>query len=52
VYDFKVEWAPDQATDSSAPSLVTALREQLGLKVESQKVPLEILVIDRIDRPE
>jgi uncharacterized protein (TIGR03435 family) len=50
-YDFTLDWAPDQAPDSSAPSLVTALREQLGLRVESQKSPAEVLVIDSIDKP-
>jgi len=50
-YDFTLEWAPDQATDSSAPALVTALREQLGLKLESHRSPLDVLVIDSIERP-
>lgn len=50
-YDFTLEWTPDQAPDSSAPSLVTALREQLGLRLESQKSPVQVLVIDSIDRP-
>jgi uncharacterized protein (TIGR03435 family) len=51
VYDFTLEWAPDSAADSSAPPLVTALREQLGLRLESQKAPVEVLVIDSISRP-
>ena len=50
-YDFSLEWAPDEASDSAAPSLVTALREQLGLRLESQKAPVEVLVIDRLQRP-
>lgn len=50
-YDFTLEWAPDQAPDSSAPSLVTALREQLGLRLESQKSPVDILVIDSVEKP-
>ena len=49
-YDFTLEWAAD-ASDVSAPSLVTALREQLGLKLESQKSMVEVLVIDSIERP-
>lgn len=39
-YDFTLDWAPDQASNSSSPSLVTALREQLGLRLESQKSPV------------
>ncbi len=49
-YDFTLEWAMEQALDSSAPSLVTAVRE-LGLRLESQKSPVEVLVIDGIERP-
>ena len=50
-YDFTLEWSPDEAADSPAPSLVTAVREQLGLKLESQKSSVEVLVIDNIQRP-
>lgn len=37
--------------DPNGPSLFTALQEQLGLKLESQKAPVEIIVIDHIERP-
>jgi uncharacterized protein (TIGR03435 family) len=37
--------------DSSGPSIFTALEEQLGLKLESQKGPVDILVIDHVEEP-
>jgi uncharacterized protein (TIGR03435 family) len=45
-YDFKLEWAPDQTPDSSSPALSTALKEQLGLRLESQRGPVKVLVVD------
>jgi uncharacterized protein (TIGR03435 family) len=36
---------------SSGPSLFTAIHEQLGLRLESQKAPVDVLVIDHLDRP-
>ena len=42
---------PISASDSTRPSLFTALQDQLGLKLESKKVPVEMLIIDRVERP-
>jgi uncharacterized protein (TIGR03435 family) len=50
-YNFSLEWAKPNATDSSAPSITTAIQEQLGLKLEPTKGPVEVLVIDHIERP-
>jgi len=41
----------ESATTDSGPSIFTALEEQLGLKLESQKGPVDVIVIDRINEP-
>jgi uncharacterized protein (TIGR03435 family) len=52
LYDFLLTWTPDEAqADNPGPSLFTAIQEQLGLKLESAKGPVEILVVDRAERP-
>jgi uncharacterized protein (TIGR03435 family) len=60
-YDFDLEWAPDEtqfggaipksADDSGRPDLFKALQEQLGLKLEATKGPVDVLVIDHVERP-
>lgn len=59
-YDFRLQWTPDDlsnspdrapVSDSPWPSLFTALQEQLCLKLEPQKGPVETLVIDHAERP-
>ena len=55
--DIDLEWSDptasvaDQAADVTRPSLVTAMREQLGIKLEPVMEPVDFLVIDNIDRP-
>jgi uncharacterized protein (TIGR03435 family) len=59
-YDFKLQWTPElgpptadgRIVDGSfGPSLFTALQEQLGLRLESTRGPVEVLIIDQAERP-
>jgi uncharacterized protein (TIGR03435 family) len=59
VFDFTLKWTPEEAQAAKEetkadvetfPPLLTALQEQLGLKLEPKKAPIEVLVIDRIER--
>jgi uncharacterized protein (TIGR03435 family) len=43
--------APVPPADPDAPTLVTAVQEQLGLKLENQRGPVDVIVIDHIERP-
>lgn len=50
-FNLKLEWARDSAKADTGPSIFAALQEQLGLRLESRKMPIEILVIDHAERP-
>lgn len=53
-YDLKLRYTYDEsrAADADAsPGLFTAIREQLGLKLEATKAPTNVLVIDHVERP-
>ena len=52
-YDYTLAWTPEDGppTDAVAPSLFTAIQEQLGLKLEPQKGPVDVVVIDHMDKP-
>lgn len=63
-FDFTLKWTPDPTmgamppgpdsgvkSDSSGPSLLTALQEQLGLKLEMTKEPVDVIVIDSAELP-
>ena len=57
-FDFVLEWGPDPASVSATPEdhadrqtyLQEALQDQLGLKLERQKAPMDVLLIDHVDR--
>jgi uncharacterized protein (TIGR03435 family) len=60
-YDIDLKWTPDPrgaaggtdapVADPNAVSIFTALDEQLGLKLDSTRAPVDVLVIDRVERP-
>ena len=51
-FEISLRWNPDAAAgDPALPSLFTALQEQLGLKLEPTRAPVEVLVIDSVERP-
>ncbi|HEX4230381.1 MAG TPA: TIGR03435 family protein [Bryobacteraceae bacterium] len=63
-YDISMDWTPDESqaaglpgpppsphSEPGGPSFFTAIREQLGLKLEAQKGPVETIVIDRVEKP-
>jgi bla regulator protein BlaR1 len=60
-YDFTLQWTPeptapsppgaDTQSDAQGPSFLEALREQLGLKLKPTEAPLDVLVIDHVERP-
>jgi uncharacterized protein (TIGR03435 family) len=50
VYDFDLRWAHGDQKDDSAPSIFTALQETLGLRLKPEKVPVDIIVVDHMER--
>lgn len=63
-YDLDLQWTPDQmpqgrgdlppgvpTIDPNGPSIFTAVQEQLGLKLESSRGPVQVVVIDRVEHP-
>lgn len=49
-FDIRLDYAPEGDLNSNLPSFITALQEQLGLKLVSRKVPVDVLVIDKLER--
>lgn len=57
LYDMKLEWTPENLQAGAqngllaAPLLTTALQEQLGLRLESTRGPVEVLVVESAEKP-
>jgi len=49
-FDIELEWSPDQ-TATDRPSIFAAVQEQLGLKLESTRGPVDVVVIDHVEKP-
>ena len=50
-FDFDLTYSMEQSADASGPSIFTAVQEQLGLKLDSVRIPIDVLVVDSIERP-
>jgi uncharacterized protein (TIGR03435 family) len=50
-FDIDLAWSRDQTTDTTQPSIFTALQEQLRLKLDPSRGPVDVLVIDRVEPP-
>jgi bla regulator protein blaR1 len=51
-YNFLLTWSPDELQpENQGPTLFTAIQEQLGLKLESTKGLVDVLVVDHAERP-
>jgi uncharacterized protein (TIGR03435 family) len=64
-YDFELKWTPDQGqmetfggvrnapaeTADAPPDLYTAIQQQIGLKIQSAKDPVDVMVIDKVTQP-
>ena len=56
-YDFTLKWTPDiflsanESASTAGPSLFTALQEELGLRLDSAKAPVDRIVIDQVTQP-
>jgi bla regulator protein BlaR1 len=57
-FDFTLEYMPESSgaqpanTDPQGPTFLEAVREQLGLKLQSTEAPIQILIIDHVEKPD
>ena len=54
-WDFLLKWRPETAPEpddpNALPGIFTAIQEQIGLKLEGAKAPVDVIVIDKVERP-
>jgi hypothetical protein len=60
-FDFALEWTPERLAvqpavtdlqpDPTGPNFLEAIKDQLGLKLESQKGPAQVLILDHVEHP-
>jgi uncharacterized protein (TIGR03435 family) len=50
-YDFKLTWSIDGDANDDQSSLLAALQSQLGVKLESRKLPIDLIVVDKAEKP-
>jgi bla regulator protein BlaR1 len=53
-YDFELSWTPEAGPCPGAPespSIFTAVQQQMGLRLESTRGPVQVLVVDRVEKP-
>jgi uncharacterized protein (TIGR03435 family) len=54
-YDFQLRWTFDESREpsdgSAAPTVFTAIQEQMGLKLDAVRTATDVMVIDKVERP-
>jgi uncharacterized protein (TIGR03435 family) len=51
VFDLNLDFNVDESTSSEGPTVFEAVQRQLGLKLEARKGPVEVIVIDHVEKP-
>jgi uncharacterized protein (TIGR03435 family) len=49
-YDFTLHWVTDEMAEDTGPNLFRAIQEQLGLKLESRKTMIDVLIVDHVEK--